>query len=353
MPCRASRGRPDVLRGLALVTAVVLLAGAWLSSPSLARFTRARSAGANALTADVLNAPASLSATGGNDAALSWSATVDSYATGYQVLRATAPTGPYTQIATVTPRSQTTYTDSPTNGTYYYAVRSYYQSWTSASSSTATAVVARPVAFAAASNGDSLGDATSFSFSHTIGAGVYRALIVGVSLLSGSGQSATSVTYGGTPLTFIGVADRTGQVRAELWGMVNPPVGAATVQVQLSATTRASAGAISFTGVSQIAPWGLVFSNTGKSTSRSTVVSGVPAKGMAVDVVGVARDDFASTVGSGQVQRWSGMTTIGNGFQDFGAGSTEYSASGGNVTMSWTFSKNMDSALAAIALSPP
>jgi hypothetical protein len=66
---------------------------------------------------------------------LSWTATVDTRATGYQVLRGTASGGPYSQIATVTPRTAATYADSPlVPGVYYYVVRTFFGSWTSVNS---------------------------------------------------------------------------------------------------------------------------------------------------------------------------------------------------------------------------
>src|SRR6185436_440950 len=94
------------------------------------------------ITTDTLDPPTSLAATGGVTAALSWTATVDTYATGYQVQRATVSGGPYSLISTVTPRTIVSTSDAPVaSGTYYYTLQSYFQSWTSATSNQATAVV--------------------------------------------------------------------------------------------------------------------------------------------------------------------------------------------------------------------
>jgi hypothetical protein len=91
---------------------------------------------------DTLDPPTSLSAVGGAFAALSWTATVDTYATGYNVLRGTASGGPYSAIGTVTPRTTVSTNDTPAaSGTYYYVLQSYFQSWTSANSNQASAVV--------------------------------------------------------------------------------------------------------------------------------------------------------------------------------------------------------------------
>ena len=99
------------------------------------------SCGANTFNTDTLAAPTGPSATGGANVALSWTATTSTYASGYHVLRGTVSGGPYSQIAQVTPRTTTTYTDSASSGTYYYVVRTYYQNWESANSSEASATV--------------------------------------------------------------------------------------------------------------------------------------------------------------------------------------------------------------------
>jgi hypothetical protein len=122
-----------LLAGLALVLAAALQQG------GLGLSTDAFSNGSNAFTADTLNAPTGLTAIGGSSISLSWTATSDTYASGYHVLRSTTSGGSYTQIAQVTPRTTTTYVDSPGAGGYYYVVRAYYQNWESVNSNQAAA----------------------------------------------------------------------------------------------------------------------------------------------------------------------------------------------------------------------
>jgi hypothetical protein len=93
-------------------------------------------------TTDGLDPPTSLSATGGASAGLAWTPTVDTYASGYQVLRSTTSGSGYAQVATATPRTASSYADVPaTDGTYYYVLRSYLSSWTSAQTAEVSAVV--------------------------------------------------------------------------------------------------------------------------------------------------------------------------------------------------------------------
>ena len=92
------------------------------------------SVGGNSFDADTLNPPTSLTAGGGASITLNWTATTDTYASGHRVFRSGTPGGPYAQIAEVTPRTTTNYTDSPIAGTYYYVVRAFSQSWESGDS---------------------------------------------------------------------------------------------------------------------------------------------------------------------------------------------------------------------------
>jgi hypothetical protein len=95
---------------LAAATLLVLL----LSLPAAgANFTNPTSNDANSFVADLLAPPTGLTAACGTTITLDWTATVDTYATGHRVFRATTPGGPYSQIAEITPRTTVTYDDTP------------------------------------------------------------------------------------------------------------------------------------------------------------------------------------------------------------------------------------------------
>ncbi len=102
-------------------------------------FTGSTSVTPNDFATDTLDPSSGLGATGGASIDLSWTATPDTYGSGHRVLRATTTGGPYTQIAEVTPRTTTDYTDSPADGTYYYVVRAFHQNWESVNSNEASA----------------------------------------------------------------------------------------------------------------------------------------------------------------------------------------------------------------------
>ena len=135
--------RRRVGSGIALVLVGLLSVNLGLPGRvTLATMTSTQSVGATISTA-TLHPPTGLgaTATAGLIVTLTWTATVDLRATGYQVFRSTTNGGPYSQIATVTSRTTTTYVDVPlVPGTYYYVLKSYFASWTSSNSNQASAL---------------------------------------------------------------------------------------------------------------------------------------------------------------------------------------------------------------------
>jgi hypothetical protein len=126
---------------VAVFLAPVIAAVSGTAPTSLARLTDTTAVTAS-VSADTLDPPTSLAATGGSSVGLSWTATVDTYASGYDVLRGTVSGGPYSVVKSVTPRTTTSTSDAPAaNGTYYYVLRSVFQNWTSVNSNQASASV--------------------------------------------------------------------------------------------------------------------------------------------------------------------------------------------------------------------
>jgi len=120
-------------RSLAALLAITML-GAPTVPTSLARFAGVAVTGAS-LTTDTLAPPTGLAGLGGASVALTWVPSLDAYATGYGVYRSATTGGPYAMVATVTPASVTSATDSPPAGQWFYTLRTTFQGWTSADSS--------------------------------------------------------------------------------------------------------------------------------------------------------------------------------------------------------------------------
>ena len=123
--------------------ALLLLAGLGRPvTPALARMTANEGVGGSFST-EVLDPPTAVSASAALllRVNLSWTATVDVRATGYQVFRSTTNGGPYALVGTVPSRATTTFQDTvPLPGPYFYVLRSYFGSWTSVNSNQASVV---------------------------------------------------------------------------------------------------------------------------------------------------------------------------------------------------------------------
>ena len=124
-------------RRLAVLVGLAILGFAPVQ-PSLARFSAMTLASAT-LTTDTLAPPSAVAASGGANVTLTWSPSVDLYATGYDVYRSASTGGPYLFVTGVAPGTAVSATDAPPVGTWYYVVRTTYQGWMSVDSSEAGA----------------------------------------------------------------------------------------------------------------------------------------------------------------------------------------------------------------------
>ena len=198
-------------------------------------------------------------------------------------------------------------------------------------SCTASAAITFSAATTAQSNGGSV------IFSHTVGAGSNKILIVGVSIdQTTTATVVNTVTYGGTAMTRVG--DTTGVVntmRISLWQLVNPPSGSANVIVTPSTNNTAFiVGAVSYFGVNQTTPLGTFVQATGGSGSP-TVNATSATNDLVVDVVSVGGALLGNSLtgGAGQSERYNVNTAVLLGGGMIGASSTKPGAA--TVTMSW------------------
>ncbi len=148
--------------------------------------------------------------------------------------------------------------------------------WLGLAAVTVPRSIAAQVTYGNASTGT--GNVLSFSFSHTVGTGNQRLLVVAVTIRNGL-NLANGVSYGGTALTSLrSVRNSDNTVRVELWYLKNPPSGTANVTVNLLGLTNQAAGAVSFSGVDQTTPFGAVAADSstddGTSNPATTVASG-------------------------------------------------------------------------------
>ena len=122
--------------------AVVLVATATAAAPrSLARLSDAPDLTATFATGSIAPPTGLGASVAGSTVTLTWTPSVSSVVSGYDVLRSTTPGSGYSVVTSVTPRTATSTTNSPGNGTFSYVLRSTFQGWSSVPSNEATAAV--------------------------------------------------------------------------------------------------------------------------------------------------------------------------------------------------------------------
>jgi hypothetical protein len=199
--------------------------------------------------------------------------------------------------------------------------------------------------FPASTSSSSGSGSTTLSWSHTVGAGSNRILVVGVALANGSSQTVSSVEYNGDSLTFIGSKENGTNVRVELWFLLAPDVGLDnTIDITLDGSADIAAGAVTFTGVNQTTPFDSFASATGTGTGP-TVDASSAACDVVIDVLGAVAAPSV-TAGSGQTLEWTAAysSTV------TGAQSVEGGAA--TTTMSHTLGSSQAWAVGAVSMNP-
>ena len=195
----------------------------------------------------------------------------------------------------------------------------------------------------------SAANVSSLTWSHTVGAGANRILLVSISFRDGN-VTATSVTYGGTALTLIDSQNGPGnQNRTEMWYLLAPPSGTASVVVNMSAGKRIVGASVSYTGVNQGSPLGTsaCANNTGLIASVA-VSSG--AGQLVVDTITANGDASLLLAGLAQTQLWNTFSGTGDAGNARSGGSTQAGAA--TTTMSWTLLVPKPWSICAVPLLP-
>ncbi|MCL4836198.1 MAG: DUF11 domain-containing protein, partial [Caldilineaceae bacterium] len=199
------------------------------------------------------------------------------------------------------------------------------------------------------------GAISSISVNHTTGSGSNRLMLVGISIEQDDSGDAdvTGITYGAQALTFVGEAAVSGEAHAQLWQLVNPLSGTASVQIAVTGAGSSDAfvvGVSTFTGVNQSTPLGSVAtSNDGTSPSNIAVPSATGDLVFAVIALDDARLITPSTTG-GQVTRWNEISGVSASDGIAGAASTKPGGPA-SVTLSWTIS-NDGTSIVAVPIKP-
>jgi len=198
---------------------------------------------------------------------------------------------------------------------------------------------------------------TSLSWSHTIGGGSNRLLVVGTGAEDNVAASmvVTSVTYDGTAMTPVAGGSSTVDtgyiMKTDLYYMLDgalPAAGSYTVVVTYAAAVdQIGAGAISLANVAQQGAEAVntaTSTSTGISTNLTTLTDGA----WIVDVAGCGNPGSMTATGAGQTERFDVATVSSTT-----AGSTMLVATAGSATMSWDFDGSVNrQSQAAAAFAP-
>ncbi|HVW20222.1 MAG TPA: immunoglobulin domain-containing protein [Opitutaceae bacterium] len=197
-------------------------------------------------------------------------------------------------------------------------------------------------------------NASSASWSHTVGSGANTVLVVGLALedTSSTVLNVSSITYNGVAMSAVPssavTAGSSTLDRTVLYYLLNPPAGAHTVSVTFGgAVNGVSAGSISLSGVAQSAPAAAGVNSSTSAKTLSASASVATAGSWVVDAVCSGAGNASFTPGASQTGRWAiGQSSSG------GAGSTLAPGATGTASTSWTASSTSQMALSLAVFAP-
>jgi hypothetical protein len=164
------------------------------------------------------------------------------------------------------------------------------------------------IAFDAATDGGSTNSATSWTFSHTVGVGSNRLLVVSVlgDVVSGA-NDITGVTYAGQAMT-LATSVQTGSGanrKTYLYYLLNPPTGANNVVITSTTAHFLGGNAASYTGVKQTGQPDATVSHggSGSLSSFTTSITTVADNSWAILVENSYTANNPPTAGTGLTRR--------------------------------------------------
>jgi hypothetical protein len=180
-------------------------------------------------------------------------------------------------------------------------------------------------------------------------------IFVHIDSVGGGPPTVSSVTVGGqacaeaTPSqTF---QDAGNPQRQALYYLVNPPTGAVTVAVTMSAAGELVVTALSYVGVDPSNPFGTILKTATNSGSSLSVNLTSQINGLCVDFFSCKNVNAAMTPGAGQTVRaniQSNDTASSNMHRD----ESSEEAGAASVSMSWTFTAARAAGLIGVPLLP-
>lgn len=180
-----------------------------------------------------------------------------------------------------------------------------------------------------------VGDNDTLIVLHTV-APTSNLLLVAVQFVDND-DSAQYVEYGGIPLTRLAsVVHSSGKPGQELWYLVSPPPGSATVTMRtpVGRAAKASVTAVSIQGVDTLQPIDTIITKSGKSTSGNMVIPSEAGDLVFGIVVSLAQGWPDPSLGAQKI--WS--TEISG--EHYGQGCTKPGAN--SVNLGWAFTESKE-----------
>jgi hypothetical protein len=208
------------------------------------------------------------------------------------------------------------------------------------------------IAYDAVGSGNNGDGATTISWTHVVGSGTNRFMVIGISIRTVT-VSVLSVAVGGQSATFLRSDARGTDVKGEIWYLVNPNSGSKTVTVTLSASSKACGGSVSYTGVAQTSPIdahnGVSYGGETPSVSLTTTVKNC----WIFSNLAISGTATVNAHGSGQVHRYYQVGTgAGPPSRAGDDGDDKPTTTAGSYAMSWTMSWWADVVAQAVAFKP-
>lgn len=184
------------------------------------------------------------------------------------------------------------------------------------------------------------------TIAYTTPSGSNRVLFAGVTIRH-STNTISGATFNGFPLTAVTTEAFTNPIHAQLFYLVNPPVGLFNFVADFSALPLSDAIVIwTCTGVDTANPIRDFIAATGIGTAVSGTVATVLPGDVVVDIFGTDVATTNPTIGANQTN-----LSTGNDGGELGWGASQQAGADGGV-MSWTTALSQDWALMAASIRP-
>ena len=211
-----------------------------------------------------------------------------------------------------------------------------------------------PILMDAVSSATSSGDASSLTFSHTVGDVTNRMLLVGAQAQDSTASDCdvVSVTYNATSLTKAdeAIAGTASLVCVDLWYLIAPDTGTHDVVVTWNGiVAHRIGGGISLINAAQQAPEATGSSTQDSAGSITTSVTTLTDDAWLIDAVGMDAAGIGFAPGeSNQIERYDETSAA-----SAGAGSSKPVNTAGSADVSWSNDTSaLAHAVAAIAQAP-